>query len=123
MPDPRHLVGHAAEAAAARWLSGMGWHVLDRRARPKGHGELDLVAVDPRGVLVGIECRARHTDRFGSAAESVDRRRVDRLRRALAAYAVAGTARHRGLRIDLITAQPEPGGTDRWRLRRTEGIG
>ncbi len=123
MSDPRHLIGHAAEAAVARWLSEAGWRVIDRRARPKGHGELDIVAMDPQGVLVGIECRARHTDRFGRAGESVDRRRVDRLRRALAAYAANGAAPHLGLRIDLVTARPEQGDAARWRLRRTVGIG
>lgn len=123
MADPRHLVGRAAEEAVARWLSTSGWQLLDRRIRPDGCGELDLVAVDPRRVLVGIECRARHTDRAGGPAESVDRRRVARLRLALVAYAAASGARHSGLRIDVITAQPEHGASGRWRLTRIEGVG
>jgi putative endonuclease len=123
MADPRHLLGRAAEEAVARWLSAFGWEVLDRRVRPNGRGELDLVAIDPRDVLVGIECRARQTDRAGRPAESVDRRRVARLRLALVAYAAASSARHRGLRVDLVTARPETGGSGRWRLTRIEGVG
>jgi Holliday junction resolvase-like predicted endonuclease len=123
MADPRHLTGLAAEEAVAHWLSAAGWHVLERRCRPAAGAELDIVALDPRGVLVGIECRARRSDRAGSPAESVDGRRVARLRRAVAAYAATSGVRHRGLRIDLVSARPEPGGAGRWRLARVEGIG
>lgn len=123
MADPRHLLGHAAEEAVARWLNASGWAVLDRRVRPNGCGELDLVAVDRRDTLVGIECRARQTDRAGSPAESVDPHRVARLRLALVAYAAAGDVPHRGLRIDLVTARPETDGSGRWRLTRIEGVG
>jgi Holliday junction resolvase-like predicted endonuclease len=74
-------------------------------------------------MLVGIECRARRTDRAGLPAESVDRRRVTRLRLGLVAYAATANVWHRGLRIDLVTARPETDGSDRWRLTRIEGVG
>lgn len=123
MADPRHLTGIATEEAVSRWLGGAGWRVLDRRCRPGAGAELDIVALDPRGTLVGVECRARRSPRTGSPAETVTPGRVARLRRAVSAYAVTSGVRHRGLRVDLVSASPEPGGTNRWRLVRIEGIG
>jgi hypothetical protein len=47
---------------------------------------------------------------------------VARLRRTLVAHALASGATHRGLRVDLVAAEPAeaPG---RWRLVRLPGIG
>lgn len=123
MGDPRHVLGTAAEAAVERWLTAAGWRVLARRCRPAGGGEIDLVAIDRSGVLVAIEVRARRSARAGSAAASVGPPRVARLRRSLATLAPMLNVTHRGLRVDLVTAEPvadPPGG---WRLARLPGIG
>ncbi len=82
-------------------------------------GELDLVAVDPTGTLVGIEVRSRRSSRSGSAVESVDRRRVGRLRAALARYVASEPVKHRELRLDLVAVDRTPTG---WRLTRHVGI-
>lgn len=119
MSDSRHTLGHHAEAAVADWLAGRGWRILDRRWRAPV-GELDLVCLDAAGALVGVEVKVRRTGRAGSGAESVDRRRVLRLRAALAAYARAATVEHRAVRLDLVTLVPAAEG--RWRLVRLQGI-
>lgn len=125
MADPRHRLGLRAEEATNAWLSRHGWRALARRLRCPGGGEVDLVALDPSGILVAVEVRARGSSRTGPAAASVDRRRVARLARTLAAFAASDAAPpHRGLRIDLVTAEPVPGGPPgAWRLRRVPGIG
>lgn len=123
MADPRHLLGLAAEEAVAEWLTGSGWLVVARRARSAGGGEVDLVALDPGRTLVAVEVRARRSPRAGSAATSVDRRRVARLGRTLAAIGATCGEPHRGLRVDLVTVEPVSEGTGRWRLTRLPGIG
>ena len=123
MGDPRHLLGLAAENAAARWLEGCGWSVLARRCRSPDGGEVDLVALDPDGVLVAVEVRARRSSRAGAAALSVDGRRVMRLRRTLASIGAASGTPHRALRVDLVTAEPVDGASDAWRLVRMPGVG
>jgi putative endonuclease len=124
MPDPRHDLGARAERAAADWLERAGWRVLARRRRSAGGGEVDLIALDPGGVLVAIEVRARHSRRAGPASASVDRRRVARLERTLAAFAAEVGVQHAGLRVDLVSLEPAPGsGPSRWLLRRTVDIG
>ena len=122
MTDPRHALGIAVEASVAGWLERAGWTVVARRARSASGGEVDIVAVDGEGVLVAVEVRGRRSDRTGHAATTVDARRVARLRRTLVSIAVANTVPHRGLRVDLVSAEPIPGSGRAWRLRRIPGI-
>jgi putative endonuclease len=122
MTDPRHALGLRMEDAVAGWLESAGWHVLARRARAAGGGEVDLVAIDRDGVLVAVEVRARRSTRTGAAAATVDRRRVVRLRRTLASLGRGSPVPYRGMRVDLVAAEPIPGTADRWRLQRIPGI-
>jgi putative endonuclease len=121
--DPRHALGVAAERATAAWLTRCGWQVLACRQRSPGGGEIDIVALDPAGTMVAVEVRARRTSRTGPAATSVDGRRIARLRRSLVTHAAACARAHVGLRVDIVTAEPEPGGDGRWRLSRIPSVG
>jgi putative endonuclease len=121
MTDPRHALGSAAETAVGEWLEACGWRVVGRRVRSAAGGEVDLVAVDPADVLVAVEVRARRSARAGRAGLSVDARRVGRLRRTLVATAVASGIEHFGLRVDLVTVEPDFAGS--WRVARLPGIG
>jgi putative endonuclease len=118
MTNPRQAIGWRAEEVTARWLAGHEWQVLERRWRAS-EGELDLVCRDPVGGLVGVEVKLRQTGRSGSAMEAVDRRRLRRLRAALAAYARASGRSWPSVRVDLVTVEPAAEG---WRLRRHAGI-
>ena len=118
MPDPRHDLGLRADAAAADWLTGRGWHVLARRWR-SAYGEIDLICVDDGGMFVAVEVKLRRSERAGTAAEAVDRRRLARLRASLADYARGHHVGGAGLRIDLVTVTPAGHG---WRLRRMAGV-
>jgi putative endonuclease len=118
MSDPRHEFGLLAEDLVAGWLTDAGWAVLARRWRARGRGELDLVCRDPRGFLVGVEVRGRRTTRIGTAAESIDRRRIARLRATLGAYLLTSGTRAGGVRIDLVTVEPAGDPARSWRLVR-----
>jgi Holliday junction resolvase-like predicted endonuclease len=122
MPDPRHALGLAAEAATADWLARAGWAVLARRARARGAGEIDVVALDPLRTLVAIEVRARRSSRAGSPEATIDGRRVARLRRSLVTFAAEHAITHAGLRVDLVSAEPVAGQPAIWRLRRLPGV-
>ncbi len=124
MGNPRHLLGLSAELAVADWLTDAGWRVVARRARSPDGGEVDIVAIDPRATLVAVEVRARNSSRTGAAAVSVDARRVARLGRTLASIGAGLGMHHAGLRVDLVTVEPDAdGGPGRWRLSRLPGIG
>jgi putative endonuclease len=123
MGDARHDLGLAAEAAVAAWLERCGWQVLGRRVRSAAGGEVDIVALDPDRVLVAIEVRARHTVRAGIGSEPIDARRTAHAGRTLVAFAARAGIGRRALRIDLVSAMPEPGSAIAWRLRRIPNIG
>ena len=124
MGDPRHTLGIAAERAVAAWLESLGWRVLGQRVRASGGGEVDIVALDPQRVLVGVEVRARRTSRMGIGTESITPERVRRTGRTVAEFATATRVSHRGLRMDLVSVSPEPGRIPGlWRLRRIADIG
>jgi len=120
VPDPRHALGERAEEASAAWLTSRGWTILARRWRCL-EGELDLVAHDPDRVLVGIEVKVRRTSRAGSPIETIDQRRLRRLRAALARFASGSPhAARNGLRVDLLAVRV--GGPGQWRLTHHRGI-
>jgi len=80
---------HWAEVVAERHLTGLGWRLLARNYRLRG-GELDLVYDDQDGTLVFVEVRQRSSQRFGGAAESIDRRKLARLQRTAAHFLAYG---------------------------------
>lgn len=101
--------GAEAETAALRWLEAKGLKLLARNVR-YAVGELDLVMLH-REILVIVEVRSRRRLGFASAAESVDRRKQQRILRATQLF-LAERRQHaeRNLRFDVFTfddAQPQ----------------
>lgn len=74
--------GKLGEELAAEELRRRGYAILARRYRTR-FGEIDIVAQD-EDTLVFVEVKARRSDRFGSAAESV----TDWKQRRIAAMAM-----------------------------------
>ncbi len=114
---PRGRTGASAEAAAAAYLTALGWLVVARNVRV-GRDELDLVAWTPapERQLVVVEVRARSGDAFGSGLESVDARKVARLYRAVGALRRCGHPAlgpgplAHAVRVDLVVLRRAPSG-------------
>jgi putative endonuclease len=111
----RGRTGIAAEGTARRYLEAAGWTILGANVLV-GRGELDLVALDPAepGTLVVVEVRGARSGRFGSPEESVDPRKLARLRAAVGSLVASGwpadhgVGRWRSLRIDVIAVDLDP---------------
>lgn len=73
-----------AEAMAASHLAAMGFEVVGRNVRV-GRDELDVIARRGR-LVVFCEVRARRSDSFVSPFETMDARKVERVRRAARAW-------------------------------------
>lgn len=121
-------VGRVAEAAAAQWLESSGWRILGRNVRV-GRNEVDLVAIDPGppGRLVVVEVRWRRRPDHGRPEETVDGRKVGRLRSALAGLIATGALPDGtslpSLRpaIDVIAVEPGRAGPRFGHLRDVDG--
>jgi len=95
-------VGRYGEKLAETHLVRNGFRILARNVHLR-HAELDLVALEG-DTLCFIEVRLRASRRFGSAEESVDRRKQRRLARAAAAFlATHSLPHHEALRFDVVT--------------------
>ncbi len=94
--------GRWAEALAERHLLGMGMQLLARNYRFRG-GEIDLI-MEHAGMTVFVEVRYRRNAAYGSAAESVDRRKQHRLINTAGHFlqSRAGGRGHHGCRFDVI---------------------
>jgi len=96
----RRALGQFGERQAARYLEGLGYHIVERNWRHR-HGELDLVALDA-DCLVFVEVKTRSSVAFGRPAEAVDRTKMARLRRLAGLYLQAHPTKVGALRIDVV---------------------
>ena len=76
--------GQTAEAVAEKYLSKKGLKFIDRNYAAAG-GEIDLIMRDGN-VTVFVEVRFRKSSKYGSASESIDSRKQQRIIRAANHY-------------------------------------
>jgi putative endonuclease len=100
-------VGQFGEEAAADFIEGLGYVVLDRNWRCD-EGEIDIVALD-EGAIVVCEVKTRSGFGFGSGLDAVTREKLARLRR-LAARWQQESGRPGPRRIDIIAVHRGPNG-------------
>jgi putative endonuclease len=84
-PEPgTRDIGSAMEQLAEAFLKTQNLRPVARNHRCR-HGEIDLVMRDGE-TLVFVEVRYRRSDRFGTAAETIDPRKQRRLAAAASHY-------------------------------------
>ncbi|OBZ16865.1 YraN family protein [Bacillus sp. FJAT-26390] len=99
--DNRKQTGMFGEAAACDYLLSKNYSVLERNWRCRS-GEIDIIA-EHEGRLVFIEVRARKQNgRFGTAAESVDRRKQQKVRETAQVYLRSAGRSNASVRFDVI---------------------
>ena len=114
-PTVRQRHGGSAERLVARYLTDAGWTVLATGVRI-GRDEIDIVAIDPGPPpsLVVVEVRSVASSRFGAPETSVDRGKVVRLYRGLAALRARGrlpdgeALPRMPWRVDLVAVEAAP---------------
>ena len=75
-----HRPGQHGEDAAARYLEGLGWTILERNYRMRT-GEIDIVAKDGETVVF-VEVKERRDAYFHSGMDAVDPAKIRHLREA-----------------------------------------
>jgi len=90
LPDSKILASQAArrgqwaEQQACDWLTNQGLVLLERNCRFRG-GEIDLVMQDA-SLIVFVEVRYRSSLMYGGALESLDKRKLARIKHAASCY-------------------------------------
>ena len=106
-PRDRQQIGRDAEQAAAAYLQARSLTILARNYRCRS-GEIDIVAQDPRGVIVIAEVRLRADARYGGAAASVDWKKQRRIQRAACHLLARQPALGRQpMRFDVLDLAPD----------------
>ncbi|NIK68812.1 MULTISPECIES: YraN family protein [unclassified Paenibacillus] len=99
--DRRRQTGLAGETAACRYLENEGYTVIERNWRCRS-GEIDIIAsIDD--TLIFVEVRTRRAGgRFGTAAESVDRRKQQQVALVAQVYLRMRQLNYPPMRFDVI---------------------
>lgn len=93
-------LGRRGEDAAVRYLTGLGWTILDRNWRCP-EGELDIIAHDGRGHVV-CEVKTRRSARFGDPFDAITVEKAARLRRLAWRWAAAHGVGGAPMRVDAL---------------------
>ena len=105
--------GDSTEVLVAAQLAAYSWTILGRQVRV-GRAELDIVAIDPGppANLVVVEVRFRRNRDFGLPEETIDHRKLARLRTAAHALRALGRLPDGTpwpplpLRLDIVVIEP-----------------
>tara|TARA_R110002111_G_scaffold40203_6_gene75365 strand:+ start:455 stop:817 length:363 start_codon:yes stop_codon:yes gene_type:complete len=98
-------IGDQAEQLALTHLQQAGLTLVTRNFRRPG-GEIDLIMLDNK-TLIFVEVRYRKSARFGSALESVNKQKQQRLIQTASAYIQQSPTAYANYRFDVVAIMPE----------------
>lgn len=101
----RQQKGHQAEQAAKQYLEKQGFIFMQANFHSR-HGEIDLIMQDA-DTIVFIEVRYRTNDQWGSALESIDSRKQERIKKTALHYLHQKNAHESAVRFDVIAMQAD----------------
>ncbi len=94
--------GKAGEAIAVNYLQKLGFKILEKNWRYSRLGEIDIIAED-NNALVFIEVKSRTSHQFGHPFESVDEKKLGKIKRLAEIYLTQKTnTNYDSCRFDLV---------------------
>ena len=97
----RARLGRWGEKRSERFLKGKGYKTLTRNFSCRT-GELDLVMVDPDGIIVFVEVKTRAAERFAPAEAMITPGKKGRVKRAARHFLACHGILDRICRFDVI---------------------
>ena len=99
-------IGKNGELLAANYLVAQGYEVLDiNYFNHKGYrvGEIDIIAEDPKGILVFVEVKTRKGEKKDwIPGENINRNKIQKILKAINIFLKNNDLMDRTWRIDLI---------------------
>lgn len=100
--------GSLREDQACSYLVSQGYRILERNYHAGRFGEIDIIASDPEGMLVIIECKYRSDHSCGDPLEAVDIKKQKKIcRTTLSYYMKMGYDEYHPCRFDVIAVSPD----------------
>ena len=104
LPEKRRDFGQLQEQTAARFLAAAGLELLMQNFSCRA-GEIDLIMREER-TLVFVEVRFRRSSRYGTATETVDRRKQRKLVKAASYFLSSRRINSAACRFDIVGLTP-----------------
>ena len=106
MPNNKTL-GNNGEDLAVNYLTKKGYKILERNKHFSRACEIDIIALDKKGVLVFVEVKTRKTDFCGSPFEAITKTKYNHIKTGLYTY-LNENPQNKKYRIDAISIIIKP---------------
>lgn len=103
--DSKKELGKKGEKLAARFLEGKGLNILERNFHTRS-GEVDIIASDS-DKIVFVEVKLRRSRRFGTAIESVDEEKLEKVTAAGQEWLQKQGLERAPWRVDIVAIEGE----------------
>lgn len=101
--ENKKTFGNEGEEIAAKYLTEKGFEIIERNYFV-GHGEIDIVAIDPRdNYLVFVEVKTRNTMEFGDPAYAINKKKIRQLKKLAELYLAEKNIMEQDCRFDVVT--------------------
>ena len=98
--------GKAAEELASRYLKKKGYAIIARNFTSYW-GEIDIVAYEPKKrCIVFVEVRSRSSDSLAHPADTVTRRKRERIIKTALTFLSGSTVNYEAVRFDVVAVLP-----------------
>ena len=101
-------IGNIGEEAAVKALKKQGYKIIERNYRTR-LGEIDIIAKDGE-YTVFVEVRLRKSNAFGSPADTIDKRKQQKLIKTAQYYAVKNDIYDTPMRFDAVLINADTDG-------------
>ena len=98
--NKKKILGNAGEEYAERMLREKGYRIIEMNYRCK-IGEIDIIAMD-KDVLVFIEVKTRRGLFYGAPAESITKKKVERLKKLAQYFLQTKRIKNTDCRFDVV---------------------
>jgi len=98
--------GDIGEDIAVKFLKNKGFEIIDRNYRTR-NGEIDIIAKD-KDSLVFIEVKFRKNAEFGQPYEFVDKKKKNKLIKAIKYYLLKKHLHNINYRLDIVSIVEQP---------------
>jgi putative endonuclease len=101
--ENKRKVGSEGEEIAAQFLKQKGFEIVERNFF-YGHGEIDIIAVDPRdNYLVFVEVKTRYSMDYGDPAYAINKKKISQLKKVAELYLAQKNIHQCDCRFDVVT--------------------
>ncbi len=103
MKTSNKITGNIGENLAAEYLQKLGYEIIERNWHYSRYGEIDIIALENKNILVFVEVKTRKSLNFGHPFEAIDEKKFTQVKTTAQAYMTQSGKKYKSCRIDAIS--------------------